>query len=290
MSTALENLVNGLALAVIYALVALGITLVFGLTRIVDFAHGSLVMMAAMLSTTMIASTHMSFALAAVVGIVFAGAVSGVMYLGLFRHTLTRPLNGFIVSLGLLLILDNGALHYWGGNARNVNPPVGATLVIGGFRVAEERILTVVVGIVVFALFFVLLQKTAIGAATRALADDHEASSWMGIPVGRLILVVFIVGGVLAGLAGIMYEGLFPVNTTFGDSLVLYGFVVALVGGLGNPLGSLLAAVPIGLVQTYLGPTSYAQWDDAFAFAIVVICLLIRPSGLLRGRAATAHE
>jgi branched-chain amino acid transport system permease protein len=112
----------------------------------------------------------------------------------------------------------------------------------------------------------------------------------MGIPVGTLILVVFVIGGALAGLAGIMFEGLFPVDTNIGDNLVLYGFVVALVGGLGNPLGALLAAIPIGLIQTYLGPTSYSKWDDGFAFALVVVCLLIRPSGLLRGRAATAHD
>jgi branched-chain amino acid transport system permease protein len=286
MAAFLTESVNGLGLAAIYALVALGITLVFGLTRLINFAHGALVMVGAMVTVLIGGSGLLMFAVAGLVAIVIIAIVSAVLEVALFRHTLVTPLNGFIVSLGLILFFDNIALAIWGGTARVIQPPFSGTLIVGDFRVAYQRLFTIAVGLVVIALFFLLMRRTQVGAAVRAIADDPEASRWVGIPVSRLILIVFVIGGVLASVAGTLYAGLYPVTTDLGDNLVIFGFVVALLGGLGSPVGALIASVVVALAQTYLGPTSYAQWDVAFALCLVAVGLLIRPSVLLGGRAA----
>jgi len=124
---------------------------------------------------------------------------------------------------------------------------------------------------------------TRTGIALRAVAVDPEVAAWMGVPVHRMISVTFAVGGALAGLAGALFATLFPIDPFFGSSLVIKGFAVALLGGLGNVGGAVLAALILAMAETFVSGYLFPQWTTAFAFGLIVLILLVRPSGLFRG-------
>ena len=288
MTIVVQQIFNALSLASMYALIALGITLVFGLTGLVNFAQGDLVMLGAMIALW--ATPKVGFVVGTLLACVAMAVLSMALERGLFRRTRNSPLSGFMISLGLVLVLEGLAIAIWGNLTLQMPAPVPGRFVLGGVIIPQENLLTMAVAIPVLAIVFAFLYYTKVGTALRAIAVDSEVAAWIGIPVTKLVMWTFVVGGVLAALAGALYAGLFPINAYIDSDLVIRGFAVAIIGGLGNPAGVLVAAVIVAGVETGVSSTPLTAWIDPIVFGLIVVILLVRPTGLFRGAAGASLQ
>jgi branched-chain amino acid transport system permease protein len=211
--------------------------------------------------------------------------LSIVLERALFRWTLRRPVNGFLVSLGLSQIIENGVAYHWGQDSVTVAPADAANWTVGGVIMSADRVIIIVGTVVLVVALILFLDRTQTGTAIRAIAADREAAALMGIPVTRLVTGVFALGGLIAGLGGGFVALLQPPYPLLGAELVLKGFVVALVGGLGSVRGAVIGAVLLALIETGLVTAGLSGWTDVIEFGAVILLLVIRPQGLARGLA-----
>ncbi len=278
----------------VYALVALGITVIFGLTGIVKFSIGELLTLGAFLAFSMWDNERLTFFLAVPFAALAVGALALLMERGAFRFTLNQPINGFMVSLGLILVLQNLVLEFWGTTPRAIQPPFMDVWEVGGVRMAVQRWFVIGVTAALIVGVFAALRYTKHGRALRACAEDRDAAALMGIPVALYIGGAFALGGALAAVAGGLLASIFPFHPYIGATYLLKGFAVALVGGLGNVEGAVVAAIIIGITETmavgYLGELPFVpdgagrEWRDAYAFGLMILVLLWRPTGLFRAQ------
>lgn len=278
-----QQLFNGLMISGVYALVALGITVIFGLTGIVKFSVGELLTLGAFL-TFAFWEGGATFFLAVPLAAIAVGGFALLLERGAFRFTLDQPINGFIVSLGLILVLQNVIIEVWTTDPRALQPPFTQVWEVGGVRMAVQRWFVVWVAVGLIAALFLVLRYTKYGRAMRACAEDRDAAALMGIPVSLVIAGTFALGGALAATAGGLLAALFAINPFLGSQYLLKGFAVALVGGLGNIEGAVIAAVLVGMTETMAVAYLAGEWRDAYTFGLMILILLWRPTGLFKAR------
>jgi branched-chain amino acid transport system permease protein len=285
MTIFVEQLYNAVALAGTYLLIALGVTLLFGLTKIVNFAHGEMVTLGAFASFTLV-SAGMPLLWAIGLSAVIVGLSSEFLDLGLFRRTLDRPLNGFIISLGLIVTLEAAYVMIWGSEPRLLNAVVPGQWHIGGVILAKERAVLIAIAAAACGLLFVVIDKTPVGQAARALAEDRMGARLLGVRVGQFISGAFIVGTGLAALAGGLLATLFPFTAFFGATFLLKGFAVAIIGGLGNVRGAVVGALVFAFAETFGNAYVSLDWGPSFGLIAMVAIILLRPRGLFRSTEA----
>ena len=280
-----QQVVNGLSIGAVVALMAMGVTLIFGLTGLVMFAHGELLAIGGFLTWWVAAQLGGGFWLGLVFALIAVGLIGIALERGLFRFTFDSPINGFIVSLGLIIVLQHllVELSPVGASIVRVASPIDYVFDIGGARLPAMRVLVLAITLAVVAIMLLFIYRTGHGRALRASAIDRETAALMGIPVRRYIMVVFMIGSVLAGLGGALMIGLFPIDPFIGGRFVIKAFAVALVGGLGNPVGAILAALFLGLAESMGTQYFKPEWSESYAFILMLIILLVRPRGLLTG-------
>lgn len=281
-----QQFVNGLSLASIYALVAVGITLVFGLTGLLNFAHGEIMMLGGYVLLVIAPKGGPLFAVGMVCAILFVALVSILLERGLFRFTIKVPINGFLVSLGLIFILQNLLIANFTISPSFVEPPFPGILEIGELRISWQRIFVIAFAILTLLALFWLMTRTKTGLAMRAAAIHGETAELMGVPVPRLIAMVFVIGGVLAAVAGVLIATIAPITPILGANFIAKGFAVALMGGLGNVMGALIAAFILGVGEAMLAGFGFSAWVDVLSFGMLIAILMIRPQGVLRGSEA----
>ena len=280
-----QQLFNALRVSGVYALVALGITVIFGLTGIVKFSIGQLITLGAFLTFSLWDHNRLPSLLAVPVAALTVAALSLFLERAMFRFTLATPINGFIVSLGLILVLQNVMVEFWGTQARFIRPLFTNVWDAGGVRMPVNDWFTIWVTVVLIGALLITLRTTKYGRAMRACAEDREAAALMGIPVEWVIAGTFALGGLLAGIAGGMLGSINTINVYLGQSYLLKGFAVALVGGLGSIEGAVFAAVLVGTTETMAaGYLQHPEWRDGYTFALMILILIIRPTGLFRAR------
>lgn len=282
MEVFIQQILNSLSIASVIILIAVGITLIFGLTGIINFAHGELLMIGG-ITTWVFVHNGFSFLIALAAAIVVVGLIGFLLERGIFRFTLDNPMNGFIVSLGLIVVLQHVVVLLFDPNQKAIPRPLTTVWDVGDIRVAATRIMVIAVTAIVVALTFYVIARTRYGRALRASVADRETAYLMGIPVRRYVSAVFVVGSMLAGLGGAMLIALFPITPFTGSTIVIKGFAVALIGGLGNPGGAVVAGVVLGLVEGFSAGYGFSEWTDAYSFALMILILLVRPHGLLGG-------
>jgi len=292
----LQQLFNALMISGVYALVALGITVIFGLTGIVKFSIGELLTLGAFLTFTFADNDRLTFLpavppfpaffVAVFLAALAIAALSLLLERAAFRFTLDQPINGFIVSLGLILVLQNLVIEYWGTEQRGIQPPslLAGVWELGGVRMPVERWFVVWVTVGLIAALFLGLRFTRHGRALRACAEDRDAAALMGIPVNWVIAGTFALGGALAATAGGLLASVFPITPYTGTQYLLKGFAVALVGGLGNIEGAVVAALLVGTTETMGAAYLAGEWRDAYTFGLMILILLARPTGLFQAR------
>jgi branched-chain amino acid transport system permease protein len=278
----LQQVYNGLAIGSIYALIAVGITLVYGLSRIIHFAVGELVMFGAF-TTWEVQKLTGSYTLGFVAAAIVMAIVGVLTERFVFRFTLKTPLTGFIVSLGLILVFQGLAVVFWTANTQYVLPPVQGAWDLGAFIMIKQTLLNIVLAIAVLAVCYVVLIHTRYGKALRAVSDDQGAAALMGIPVRRVITSAFIAGSVLCGVAGWLVLSAGSISPHVGDSYLLRGFAVALIGGLGSVSGATVAGFGLGIAESLAAGYVNSGWTDAYVFGLMIAILLWRPTGLAKG-------
>jgi len=291
----------GLTNGAVYALVALGYTLVYGILELINFAHGDVFMLGGMFSATMILSvfnlkSHAStgsLAVAIVVSLIVAMAACGLLNAGIERVAY-RPLRGaprlapLITAIGMSFILQDVALA-WKGPGYTAIPnvlPRGNVFSISGVVYTWEKLIVVVITVPVLLLLLWLVQRTRQGKAMRATAQDRDAAAMMGIDVNRTISFTFLIAGGLAGAGGLVYALYFgQLRYDTGFSLGLIAFTAAVLGGIGNLPGAVLGALVIGFIQAFneglTWHTPGSDWTQSIVFSILILILVFRPEGLL---------
>jgi branched-chain amino acid transport system permease protein len=289
MSTFGQLLMSGVLIGSIYALMSVGLTLVFGVLRIVNFAHGEFLMIAMYGAW---AITHMLglnpyFAVVAVVPAM--ALFGGLVYVLIVKPGLDKPhLVVVFATMGLSIFLQNIALMAMTADLLDVPPLFNRSVVIGPFYFKAELLLGFVVTILCTLALQWTLKSTYIGKAIRATVQDSEAAMLMGVPVPKLFLLTFAAGSALVGLAGCIMMPLFSVFPTVGLNFVLIAFVIVVLGGMGSIGGALLGGVCVGVVQSLSSYYIAPAFGQMFFFILFLLVMIFRPNGLL-GQKGTAN-
>lgn len=286
-----QQIVNGLILGSMYAMVAIGFSMIYGIVRLINFAHGDIVMIGAFVTLGLLQSLGAPFPVVAV-GVLLAGGLMGVMIeRAAFRPMRGAPqVTGFIASLAVSIMLQNLGILTLSAQPRNFSFPDNLQEVIhaGGvsFRVIDLVIMAIAV--LLMCALILLVRKTKLGMAMRATAENIEVARLMGIPINRTIMAAFAIGSALAGIAGLMWGGKFgQIDPLLGYVPGLKSFVAAVIGGVGSIPGAILGGYVLGLAEVlFVGllPPIYSAFRDAFVFATLILILLALPNGIL-GRA-----
>lgn len=287
--TLVQVLISGLLIGGVYALLASGITLVLGVMKVVNFAQGELVMVA-MYATLLLnegLGLHPYVSLPIVtVGMFVLGML---LHGGLLRWTIRGGhTQQIVLTLGVAISLQSLALMFLGGDYRPLrgDPFLGGSFSLAGIDIGTTRLAAFVVAVVATGALLLLLDRTLIGKAIRATAMDSDAAKLMGIPVQRVYLITMGIGVALAGVAGAMLMPIFSVYPTVGVRLLLMGFVVVVLGGLGSVTGAFVGGLIVGVVEAMSSYLLSASWSQVIVFGVFLVVLLVRPQGLFRGDAA----
>lgn len=279
--------INGLIAGNYYALGAVGLTLIFGVLRLVNFAHGEFLTLGAYLML-LFSSFGLPLVVAAVLGAVATAIFSIGLEIGVWRPVRRRgagELQLLLFALGLAFFMRNAIAFVAGSEDRQTGADVTASVSVGALRIGRTELFVTLLGIAVIVLVAAGLRSTSLGKQARALADDIQLAETTGIDTDRVVLVTWAVSGGLAGLAGIFYA--LPAgaaNPNMGFSLILSIFAAVIVGGIGNAYGALAGGLLIGLVQEWSTLLLEPSMKVAVGFAMLILVLLVRPTGLF-GRA-----
>jgi branched-chain amino acid transport system permease protein len=287
-----QQIVNGLILGSMYAMVAIGFSMIYGIIRLINFAHGDVVMIGAFLTLGLLQLAKAPFPLAALV-VLTAGAVVGIIIeKGAFRPMRGAPqVTGFIASLAVSIMLQNLGILILTAQPRNFAFPIYLQRVInlGGVSFRVVDIVIMVSALTLMCVLIMLVNKTKIGMAMRATAENIDVARLMGININRTIMATFAMGSAMAGIAGLMWGGKFgQIDPLMGFVPGLKSFVAAVIGGVGSIPGAILGGYVLGLSEVlFVGllPPIYSAFRDAFVFATLILILLIMPNGILGQKA-----
>jgi branched-chain amino acid transport system permease protein len=291
----LQQFINGISLGGIYALIALGYTMVYGIIELINFAHGDVYTLGTFFALAALGLMGVSGELhgAALVGAVLVAVLAAMVLCGLtgvliervaYRRLRNAPrLAPLITAIGVSFILEN-LMQLWRGPSPVPFPDVIPNPVfhLGAVTVATKQIIVVALAIVMMVALQLFVYRTRMGKAMRATAQDREAAQLMGIDVNTTIALTFLIGSALAGAAGFV-SGVYYGTTWFlnGFSAGLKAFTAAVLGGIGNLAGAMLGGFLIGLIEAFTTQFVSDQWSNVVVFSVLVIVLIVRPSGLL---------
>lgn len=306
MDTFIQQLINGLVLGAIYALVALGYTMVYGILGLINFAHGEVVMIGAMVALTAIQALLASGVALPGPAIAALGLLVAIVVCMLLGYTVERvayrPLRGtprltpLITAIGVSIVLQNVAMIIWGRQYHSVPALLPATSRhFAGATINDLQILIVLLAAAMMAALLYLVHRTRLGRAMRATAQNREVAGLMGVNINTVISITFVIGSALAAIAGLMISAYYGVaHYSMGFMLGLKAFTAAVLGGIGNLGGAMVGGVLLGMIESlgagYIGDLTGgflgSHYQDVFAFLVLVLVLTLRPSGLLGERVA----
>ncbi|MDQ2103947.1 branched-chain amino acid ABC transporter permease [Azospirillum isscasi] len=282
MEAHLQHLLNAVVLGGTYALLGIGLTLIFGIMRVVNFTHGELytfgAYMAYMLAGMMGLNFFMSLAMAAVLGMALGA---------LIEFTLLRPLKGadidttMLVMIGAGIAMQAGEQLVWGGVAKSVPSPFPAEpVVLGSVSVGMNRLFVLGVALLLLGGFYLLINRTTLGVAMRATFQDPDTAALMGVNRGLMYTLTFALGSGLAATAGALLGPIFVVTPTMGDLVALKAFAIVILGGLGNIPGATIGGFVLALAEEFGAGYLSSGYRDAMGFLLIIAVLIVRPQGL----------
>ncbi|CAN5241083.1 branched-chain amino acid ABC transporter permease [soil metagenome] len=278
-----QTSLNGLSYGTVYALGAVGLTLVYGILKLVNFAHGDFLTFGAYAAFVI----NVTWGLPFVVGVLAAVVTTALLGLALerlmwrpMRKTGAGLLQLLLMSIGLALVIRNVIQMLAGSELKSLDVDVFSTVNFLGLRIGETELIVVVVGIVVLVAVGLMLRFTTLGKQMRALSDNLDLAETSGIDTGRVITYTWLLAGGLAGLAGALIAGITSVKPELGFELLLPIFAVVVLGGIGNAFGALSAGIILGLVIEWSTLIIDARWKLAIGFVILIVVLVIRPQGI----------
>nr|WP_314319179.1 branched-chain amino acid ABC transporter permease [Paucilactobacillus nenjiangensis] len=284
MDTILQQLVNGLSLGSIYALLALGYTMVYGIIKLINFAHGDIYMVGAFWGYYVINQLHFNFWLALISAMLFCGLFGVLVEWLAYRPLRNSPrIAALITAIGVSFLLENGMAYLFTSNVRSFPQVMHVVRYhLGGVSISNIQLLILVVSIVLMVLLQLIVRKTKMGKAMRAVSVDPEAAQLIGINIDHTISFTFALGSALAGAAGVMI-GLYynSIDPLMGMTPGIKAFVAAVLGGIGLIPGAAIGGFVIGLLETIMQALGFSAFKDAAVYAVLIIILLIKPAGIL---------
>jgi len=280
-----QLLVNGLVTGSFYVLIALGLTIIYGILDISHFAHGSVAMLSGYIGYIIVSDLGLNLFVALVLSMIFAAFVGMVLERLAYRPVKDAPhINGFIIALALMLIIDNLAVIIFGPNQVSIRTDYTDVFKFASVSISSLRVYLFITSILLVTTLYIIIKYTKIGKAIRAVAQNKEAAKIVGIDTDRISSVVFALGSAMAGAAGIFIGAVFALYPAMGGHTVMIGFAILILGGLGSFPGAIIGGFIIGLAETFGAAWISSAYKDLFAFLVLILVLVFKPSGLLGKR------
>jgi branched-chain amino acid transport system permease protein len=280
-----QILANGLSSGSLYVLMALGFTLIFGILRLVNFAHGEFYMLGAFGVFYLTTSFGVNYFAALILSAAGVGVIGFCIERLVFAPLRTRELSMLMSALGLQIAILGLMAVLVGVNGMSLPSPVSGVLTTPWFIVPYDRLLVIGLTLVVLVLFYLLIKHTRLGIMLRAVAQDGEAAAMQGMPVARIYSIAFVIGCMLAAIAGGLIAPIFALHVYMGQTALLKAFIVVILGGLGSIPGAIAGGLVLGIGESLLATTFGGLTADMLGFVMIMGILLWKPNGLF-GRAA----
>ena len=282
----LQYLINGVSIGAVYAIIALGYTMVYGIAKMLNFAHGDVIMVGAYMSYSVTSylglPTAVGIAVAVIVCTLLGVLIEGLAY---------KPLRGvpslavLITAIGVSYFLQNAAQLIWGSAPKNFKSIVAMKPLVlfdGQLTVTGEVIYTIAASVLIMVALTLFISKTRMGKAMRAVSEDRDAAQLMGINVNQTISTTFAIGSALAAVAGVLLCSTVPtLMPTTGSMPGIRAFTAAVFGGIGSIPGAMLGGILLGIIETFSKAYLSTQFSDAIVFLVLIVILLVKPAGLL---------
>lgn len=277
----IQQLVSGLALGCVYGLIALGFVLIYKATEVINFAQGDLMMLGGFVAYTFIVLLGLNYWLGALFAVLTMGLV------GMFiERFVVRPILGYpafsivMATIGLGFLLRSLAGMIWGTDDLKIETPFTGIVKIGDLVLADDKLSVIVVTVILIAVLYLFFNRTRLGTAMRATSENMLAAYYMGIPVKRVVSLVWAISAMVAGVAGVLLAPITFVHSNVGLVLGLKAFPAAVLGGFGSIPGALVGGLVIGVVETMAGFYMPQGWKDVAPYLILLLVLLLKPEGL----------
>jgi branched-chain amino acid transport system permease protein len=296
LTTLVQTLVSGILVGGLYGLFSSGLTLIFGITRVINFAHGDFVTLGMYGAVLLFASAGLS----PLIGIVPVAIISFALGLIVYRVIVRRTLSvkgisavdaqhgQLVLTLAVSILISNVLLMIFGPSPQAIQGVLPAVYNVFGVYIAQARLVSFLIALVVFGLLYLALQRTLYGKAIRATVDDRDMASMVGVDPNKVYAVSFSVGIMLTGVAGCVLATYYPVTPTTGAGFLIIAFVTVVMGGLGNVVGAFVAGLIVGIIQQVTAIYVAVDLQDVGLFLVFVLVLVLRPQGILSGRRASA--
>ncbi len=288
MQTAFQLLLVALQIGAVYVLFSLGLTLIFGVMRIINFAHGQFFTLSALVVAFGVSaltgagwSVYPAFALSALAAVALSAALGLLLYRFGFYYFQRDMIGSFVLSIGFVLVLEGIFLKVFGGQVRSVTPLIEGNVTIAGVSLTTQRLVLCIIAVILTLTLYRALGRTKLGLALRAVSIDHEAAMLQGVPYQKIARQGFMIGTLLASIAGILIAPTSVITTTLGSDYLIKGFIAVVLGGLGSIPGAIVGSLFVATVETVGGYFFDPSKAAIAVFCLVMVILLVRPKGLL---------
>ncbi len=283
MSLFFSQFLNGLQTGSVYALVALGYSMVYGIILLLNFAHGDIIMVGAYAAFYSMTAFHLHPLLSVVLAVAASTLLGVVIEKVAYTPLRQAPrLSLLITAIGVSFLLENGAQLLFGSETKSMSPIVTGNVSLGSMSISKVALLTIAVTVAAMAILTFLVQRTKLGKAMRAVSEDMGAAQLMGISLNKTISFTFAVGSALAGIGSVLYLCAYTqASPTMGSMLGLKAFVAAVLGGIGSIPGAMIGGFAIGLLEALCSAVNLSVWKDGVVFAILILVLLVKPTGIM---------
>ena len=282
----MEILIYGAVTSAIYAMLAVGFTLIFGVARVLNLAHGSFYALGAYGTYVLTSIVGLPLWLAALLAIAGVSVFGVVVEKVLIRPLRYSQLGVLMITLAVSLVVEQALFLIFGSEYRNVPAFIDTKVSIGGVDVAGQRLLTLVVAVVAIGALYLFIQRTRLGSAILAISQDAQAAKYMGIPSDRIFSLVMAISAALAALAGVLAGPFLSVQPSMHLLPIVKAFAIVIVGGLGSIPGSILAALMLGYAETLVAYLISTSWTEIVSVLATLLTLVFRPAGIFGKRAA----
>ena len=281
-STIILTLIWGVAIGCIYILLATGLNLIFGVMKLVNFAHGQLLMIGAFVTFSFSVFFGLNVYLAILLAMAVVAGLGIVVERFTFRKVLgTEKLNEIFISLGLIYIFENGAMLIWGDKSRQIVSPLnGLSLNLGSLSISYDRLSAILITVGILVGLSLLVRKTKIGLAMRATSQRSSTAKLMGININRVYMFTFALGAALACAAGALNGIILPFSNLSGELPTIKAFAIIILGGLGSIPGAIVGGLLYGIAEQLATLFLGGIWANAVAFALLIAVLIVRPTGI----------